>query len=98
MRDVESKNLLKPLDYKYLGRIKRESELSIFRMPLKEIFSRDISPKFKTFSKASNKIIIDEVLENEKDNEIIVFAFNLSFKEWLDIFLFKKELKSTLFP
>jgi hypothetical protein len=94
MRDDESNNLLKPLDYKYVYGIKKQSELSIFRMQLKEIFSKDISPKYKTFSKASNKIIIDEVLENEKDNEIIMFTFNLTFKEWLDIFLFKKELKS----
>jgi hypothetical protein len=95
VKNKEFKNLLKPLDYKYIGGMKKKSEISIFRMPLKDLFAKDISSKYKTFCKGANKVIIDKVLEEEKDNENIMFAFNLTFREWLDIFLYKKELKAS---
>lgn len=87
-------NLLKPLDYKFIGGIKKQLELSIFRMPLKDLFAKDISPKYKTFYKDANRTIIAKVLEDEKENDNIMFAFNLTFGDWLDIFLFKNDLKS----
>ena len=61
-------------------------------MPLKNFLSQDISPKFSTYSADSNKKIIEKILENEKDNQIIVFIFNLTLGDWYDIFTFKKEL------
>lgn len=90
----DSFNVLKPLDYKYINTIKRDNELSILDKPLKDIFSKDISPKYNTFMSNSNKIIIDKILNDEKDNESIMFALNLTFREWFDIFLYKKEFKN----
>ena len=90
----DSINVLKPLDYKYINSIKRDRELLVMDMPLKEIFSRDISRKYNTFMSNSNKIIIDKILNDEKDNESIMFALNMKLREWLDIYLYKKEFKN----
>ena len=38
--------------------------------------------------------MIERILEEQKDNLNIMFAFNLTFEEWIEIFTFKKELKS----
>ena len=63
-------------------------------MPLKDYLSIDISEKYKTYSKNSNKKVIDEILKNEKNNEIIMFILNdLTLGDYIDIFLYKKELK-----
>ena len=95
--DKEPKNedLLKDLDYnKTVNETKKERNLEFLKMPLKDYLSIDISEKYKTYSKNSNKKVIDEILKNEKDNEIIMFILNdLTLGDYIDIFLCKKELK-----
>ena len=86
-------NLIKALDYKYVNRIKKDSELSLLDKSLKEVFSQDISSKYSRLQNDSNKIIIGRILIDEKDNDIIMFALNLTLREWIDVFIYKKELK-----
>ena len=86
-------NLIKALDYKYVNRIKKDSELSLLDKSLKEVFSQDISPKYSRLQNDSNKTIIERIVIDEKDNDIIMFALNLSLREWIDVFIYKKELK-----
>ena len=90
----ETQNLIKFLDYKFVDKIKKETDLQLLKSPLKDIFSNDISPKYSTLSRDSNKKMIERILEDQKDNLNIMFAFNLTFEEWIEIFTFKKELKS----
>ena len=59
-------------------------------MPLKELLSQDISPKYSNFYENTNKIIIDDILKNHH-NDTINFIFNLKVSDWLDVFLKKKE-------
>ena len=95
-KEPEKENLLKFLDYKKtINETKRETNLQFFKMPLKDFLSIDISPKFSTYRKDSNKIIINELLKNEQDNEILMFILNdLTFEDFIDIYTHKKELKS----
>ena len=91
-KEPEIEKLIKDLDYKIINETKKEKNLEYLKMPLKNFLSQDISPKFSTYSVDSNKKIIEKILENEKDNQIIVFIFNLTLGDWYDIFTFKKEL------
>ena len=59
-------------------------------MSLKDIFSKDISPKIRKFHSNYNKQIIKNILNNKKDNDTILFAFNMTLRNWLDIFTLKK--------
>ena len=86
-------NLIKALDYKYVNRIKKDSELSLLDKSLKEVFSQDISSKYSRLQNDSNKTIIERIVIDEKDNDIIMFALNLTLREWIDVFIYKKELK-----
>ena len=63
-------------------------------MPFKELFSKDISPIFSKLKRDSNKIIIEKLLQEENDKENIAFVLNMRFKDWIDIFTFKKEFRS----
>ena len=86
--------LIKDLDYKnVIDRVKKEKNLEFFDMKLKDFLSGKISSKYKTLQKDSNKRIIEEILKEENENEIINFVFNLTFRQWLDSFLYKKEIK-----
>ena len=94
-KEIEKEDLIKDLDYKIIvDKMKKEINLEYLAMPLKRFLSFDISPKFSTYPRDSNKKIIDHIIENEKDNEIISFVLNdLTFGDWFDIFIYKKELK-----
>lgn len=92
--DEDKENLLKILDYKFIDKIKKDTDLSLLFMPLKELFSKNISPKYSTLPSDSNKKIIEKIVKEEKDNVNIIFALNLTFEEWIDIFTYKKKLNS----
>jgi hypothetical protein len=80
------------LDYKFINRIKADQELKILNMSLKELFSNDISPKFKNkCPKDYNKEIIARILKDADD--IILFSFDMTLRDWLDIFTLKKSVK-----
>ena len=90
-RNKESSYILKKINYKYITNIKKNSELELLSKPLKDIFSNDIAAIYKELPHDFNKKIIEEIMMNEKDNKNIMYAFNLTFREWIDIFTHKKE-------
>ena len=94
IKNDEPQNLIKLLDYKFVDKIKKETDLLLLKNTLKDIFSNDISPKYSTLSRDSNKKMIERIIKEQKDNVNIMFAFNLTFEEWIDVFTYKKELKS----
>ena len=90
--DSQKKYRLYKLNYKYIRQLTKDRDLNIFRMKLKELYSLEITPKFKYISKQHNKNIINEIIENkELDNyQSIMFAFNLTFGEWMELFTYRK--------
>ena len=80
------------LDYKFIRRLQKEQEFKILSMSLKDIFSKDISPKLKKYKSNFNKQVIDNLLKNEKVNDTILFVFNMTLRNWLDIFTLKKSV------
>ena len=92
--EKDKENLIKKIDYKQIvDSMKKESNLELLRLSLKDLLSKNISAKYSTLSRDFNKKIIDEISLKEKDNEIISFVFNMTFGEWFDIFTFKKEIR-----
>ena len=87
-------DIIKSLNFQYINIMKKELELSLLNKTLKEIFSNEISRKYKALPRDYNKQIIDTILYEEKDNINIIFAFNLTFREWIDIFTYKKDIQS----
>lgn len=91
MTDNKKEYELKPLDYKYTNRLKKEQDLSFLNMPLYLLFSKDITSKVQSKDRDHNKRTIEKILENEKDPNI-QFAFHMTFEEWMDLFLFKRNI------
>ena len=65
-------------------------------MPLKDLFSLDISPKYRKLEPEANKIKLEKIL-NENQDEVIQFVLNMTFRDWLDIFSYKKKIKELLY-
>ena len=97
-KEQEKEKLIKKIDYKqFVDDMKRENNLNFLKLSLKGLLSKDISKKYSTLPKDLNKTVINEILNKEKDNEIISFLFNLTFGEWFDVFTFKKEITDLKF-
>ena len=93
---LENVQLLK-LDYKFINRLKKEQEFEFLSMSLKDLFSKDISPKYNLgkYSKDFNKKLIENILNN-KSNDTISFAFQMTLRDWLNIFTLKKSVKDII--
>ena len=83
---------LAKLNKKYVNEMKKEKEFEILNMCLKEIFSKDISLKKKQYKSNFNKKIIENILnnKNKKVDDTLLFVFNMTLRNWLDIFTLKK--------
>lgn len=83
-------SLLKIIDYKYIDRLNKKLDIEILHMKFKEIFSKDISQKYSKLKPESNREIIKNLINEEKDNIKIQFVLNMKFIDYLDIFIYKK--------
>jgi hypothetical protein len=92
---------LKELNYKkYIDHLRKKDNLKYLHLPLKEILSLEISPRFKNEDANSNKTNIEMILdkiqkeEYEEKNSPIKNLLNMELREWIDIFTMKKDIES----
>ena len=89
----EKKKILKDIDYRYINRLKKDYDLSLLNKSIKDLLSFDVSPKFKgDIKKDFNRKLIEDLMKKD-DNKFLIFALNIKFKEWLDLFTLKKDIK-----
>jgi hypothetical protein len=84
---------LKDLNYSIIDRLKKEKDLEILGTPIKDLLSNNISPKYSQYAYDFNKKLIDSLLEKEKNNEALMFIFDLTFKDWIELYTMKKNVK-----
>ena len=89
----EKKENLKGIDYIYINRLKKDYDLGLLDKSIKDLLSLDISPKFKS-GKDFNRKMIEGLMENKNKNEFLMFALNMKFREWLDLFTLQKDFKA----
>ena len=73
------------IDSKITHSIKKENNLSLLDMKLKNLLSNEISSKYTTIDKDHNKKLIEKIYEEKKETNIINIL-ELTFREVLDIF------------
>ena len=74
--------------------MKKDANIKLLDMRLKDVFSKKISSKFKTIDKKSNALYIKKIMNEEKGYEIIMFFFNLKLKDWIDLFTMKNNIEN----
>ena len=86
----------KKLDYKKnVDSLKKDEEMKLFNMPLKDVVSLEISSKYSlTDDKKINKQKMKIILEEEKDNQMLNYLLNMKFGDWIDVFTFQMEINS----
>lgn len=102
--DKKNTNLIKSLDHKTVVQdLKKDKNENFLQMKLMDIFKEnkiskknraDKTDKVDKADEESNKNNINEIYE--KCNKVVKFAFDLTFKQWIDIFTYKVELENYL--
>lgn len=95
LKEINAKEKIYDLDYKIIKQLKRDKELHYMQMPLKDLFSLDISSKFENKPTDTNKMNIQALLFNNED-DYLKFIFNMTFGDWIDIFTYKKNVSEIL--
>ena len=93
--DKDKKPKLAKLDYKYINQLNRDIDIKYLRMSLKDLASLEISSKYKKRPSDANQQFIESVIdkiEPVNDYDTILFVFNMTFREWLDLFTYKKDI------
>ena len=90
--EKSKREIFKKLDRKYIKKMKQELDLKLLNSSLKDILIKDISPKYTNLSPNINRVNLEEILEKEKNDEVIMFVLNLSFREFIELFCLKKSL------
>ena len=85
-------DLFKKIDYKYINQLKQDLDIELLNEPIKNLLQKDISRKYSNLSTDSNRINLEKLIENEKNNETIMFVLNLPFREFIDLYCLKKTI------
>ena len=93
--DNDMKEVIKKNDYTIRSRsYAKEKKINLLNSTLKKYLSAKISPIYTTYPSNYNKLIIDKILNDEDNKNIFDFIFNdLLIKDWIEIFLYKKDFK-----
>ena len=98
--NLEGENKLVKLDYSLIDKLKRNNELSLFDKTLKDIYSMNISNKFKTKPKNFNELIIKKVLNREippiNDWSTKISVLNITYDNFIQFFIHKKNLEDLI--
>ena len=100
--NLKKENELLKLDYdKYINKLKREDDLKLLKMPLKDFLSLDISKKYNK-NPNYNKEIIEKIKIKKKNDEENIndykaiktkfFILDITFEDYIDLCIFKKSL------
>ena len=91
----EDKNRLYKLNYKFIKNLNKKKDIKYLNIPLKDLFSMNITPRYKGILPDYNKEFIERIINHEErveDYNTVIFVFNMTFREWLDMFTCKKDI------
>ena len=88
--------VIKKIEHKkFANETKRDENIKFLNKNIKDLFSNNVSGKFKALPSNSNELIISRLLQEEDNKDIFDFIFNeLTVGDSLDIFTKKTDLKS----
>ena len=89
--NLKIKNIeLFKIDYDYINEINRDKELKYLKMKLKDLFSLNNTKRIREYKPDHNKRIIDYIIDKD---ETIKFVLNLTYENFIELFLRKKNIE-----
>ena len=86
------KVIFKKIDYKYINQMRQDLDIELLNEPLKNLLLKDVSKKYSNISTDSNRIKLENLIKNEKNDETIMFVLNLQFRDFIELYCSKKTI------
>ena len=86
------KVIFKKIDYKYINQMRQDLDIELLNEPLMNLLLKDVSKKYSNISADSNRIKLENLIKNEKNDEIIMFVLNLPFRDFIELYCSKKTI------
>ena len=74
----------------YVNNLKKENEMNLLNMSLKDFVSLDISSRYG-FNFDFNQQRMEKILNDEQDNVMLNSLLKMTFSQWIDVFTNKIE-------
>ena len=96
LKSNNKNQIIKKIDYKSIANItKKEDNLNILNLNIKEYLSKNISSKYNISNNNYNKLIISSLLEDKQHKDIFRFVFEeLKIENWLEIFTHQNNIEN----
>ena len=94
-KKISKMKIIKDINYNFIYNKKKAHEiLDLLNITLKDYLCNKISQKYANTPDEYNKLIINQLLLDNKYKDIFDFIFNhIKIKDWFDLFIYKKDLK-----
>ena len=96
LRQNNKNQIIKKIEHKSIAnKTKKEDNLKILNLNLKEYLSNNISSKYNISNNNYNKLIISSLLEDKQHKDIFRFVFEeLKIENWLEIFTHQNNIEN----
>lgn len=84
------------IDYEIINQLRKDFDLDLLGMKLRDLVSLNISKKYKNYQKNWNELIIQNISESEANNDKLMNLLNITFNEWINIFTYKQKSEYNL--
>ena len=94
-KKISKTKIIKDINYNFIYNKKKAHEiLDLLNVTVKDYLCNKISQKYANTPDEYNKLIINQLLLDNKYKDIFDFIFNhIKIKDWFDLFIYKKDLK-----
>jgi hypothetical protein len=94
-KKISKTKIIKDINYNFIYNKKKAHEiLDLLNITIKDYLCNKISQKYANTPDEYNKLIINQILLDNKYKDIFDFIFNhIKIKDWFDLFIYKKDLK-----
>ena len=94
-KKISKTKIIKDINYNFIYNKKKAHEiLDLLNITIKDYLCNKISQKYANTPDEYNKLIINQLLLDNKYKDIFDFIFNhIKIKDWFDLFIYKKDLK-----
>jgi len=94
-KKISKTKIIKDINYNFIYNKKKAHEiLDLLNITIMDYLCNKISQKYANTPDEYNKLIINQLLLDNKYKDIFDFIFNhIKIKDWFDLFIYKKDLK-----
>jgi hypothetical protein len=97
INSILNKDKILKISYKkHINSLNKKENLELLDKPIKDLFSLDISERYRSKNQKSNTNLINSIFSKDNDekyyDDTIKFLFTITLNDWIDLFTYKTDI------